>query len=176
MPTENEFTPIKTAITTFNTGLSWVAVDKIRELSWEEMLSRPQTGLNHIYWILGHIIASLDISQYIDGSDSVIDDKYLKLFDMGTLPEDNPEQYIEPATMLDDYNRAVEKTVHAIESLDPEDLSKPPAKELPEPLKPYFPTRFDLIAGFATHITYHAGQIGTLLKHIDLLKVETSRP
>lgn len=174
MTTDNDFTSIKTALTTFQTGLSWVAVDKLKELSREEMLSRPQTGLNHIYWILGHIVASLDIAQYIDGSASIIDDKYLKLFDMGTLPEDNPEPFLESATMIDDYNKAVENTVRAIESQNPEDLSKPPAKELPEPLRPYFPTRFDLIAGFATHITYHAGQIGTLLKHIDLLKGETS--
>jgi len=150
----------------FETAVWWVSVNKIKELSRDQLLYRPGEGRNHIYWLFGHIIVSADLAPYLNGTQPVIDRRYFDYFDMNTIPNNNGEGYPDLEEMTTAFDRVVSGTLDELKSLNDNALLLPLTKSLPEPLRPYFATRHELVLGFATHISYHAGQIATILKMI----------
>lgn len=146
---------------------SWVAVGKLKNITSDQALMRPAPGLNNIYWLIGHVAVSSDIAPYINGADQVIDASLDPLFDMGTEPKDDASGYPAIDEILGNFEKGIANSLAAIKSIGDADLNLPPAKPLGEPLNQYFKTRFDIINGFASHISYHGGQIGTILSLLE---------
>ncbi|MCP4566941.1 MAG: DinB family protein [FCB group bacterium] len=151
----------------FEMAASWVAIGKLKKITSEQALKRPAPGLSNIYWLIGHMAASCDIAPYINGADRVIDDSLDPLFDMGTKPQDDASGYPSIDGILENFEKGIADSLSAIKSVGEADLNLPPAKPLGEPLNQYFKTRYDIILGFATHLTYHGGQVGTILSLLE---------
>ena len=151
----------------FQMAASWVAVEKLKDLTPEQALVRPSPNMNHIHWLIGHITVSSDIGPYINGSDRVIETSFDAHFDMGTQPKDDGSGYPQISEILANFEKGIDNSLSAIKLIEEEDLDRPPAKPLGEPLNQYFKTRYDIINGFATHIAYHGGQIGTILSLLE---------
>ena len=148
----------------FETAVWWVSVNKIKELSHDQLLYRPVEGRNHIYWLFGHVIVSADLAPYLNGTQPVVARRYFDHFDMNTYPTNDGEGYPDLGEMTAAFDKAVCGTLDELKLLNDKALLAPLTKSLPEPLRPYFATRHELVLGFATHISYHAGQIATILK------------
>jgi|WetSurMetagenome_2_1015567.scaffolds.fasta_scaffold430353_2 hypothetical protein len=142
----------------------WVGADRIAKLTAEELLFRPGPDRNHIYWIFGHIVTNADIAPYLDGSDSSVNPKQRALFGMGSMPADRADVYPPIEQLVAQFEKATGDSLKALRAMQEGDLSLPPATDLPEQLRQFFPDRASLAVGFAMHTAYHAGQIGTVLK------------
>lgn len=163
--TTDDLSPVITAIVkSYEMASSWISADRLKELSTEELVYRPAEKRSHIYWLLGHIVATSDIAPYINGSESVVDKSYLGHFGTGTEPKDDPAEYPPVPEILENFEKVIDNSISALKSMGETETGLSPAKPLPEFLQPYFPTRLDLVIGHATHISYHGGQIGLILK------------
>jgi len=152
------------AIRQFELAIELVAPDRIISLTPKELLFRPAQNRNHIYWLFGHIVTFADFAPYLSNSTYIIDPSYRTLFGMGSVPSDSAYDYPPISEIISQFEKATGNDLEALHSMSESDLSLPPAVELSEPLRQYFPDRASLVVGSSMHTAYHAGQIGTVLK------------
>ncbi len=156
--------PLKTladaAVSNYNATAFWVS-PRIAELTKEQLLQRPGEGRANTWWNLGHIVQSVDIAPYMNGSETIVPELYKKLFGEGSSATDDGEGYPPIAEMMELFGKAIANSTAALAILTDEQLNTPSEAELPEFLAKM--SRFELASGFATHIGYHMGQISTMM-------------
>lgn len=152
------------AVTVYQQAAMWLP-QMIKDLTDEELMTRPAEGRSHLYWIAGHMTASADIGPTMNGSASVIPEHYKKIFDMNTEPAATAGEYPPIGEIIDVFGKAVENSLASLKALTDDQFNAPSDAELPEFLAKM--SRFDLVCGFASHISYHIGQMVTILRKLD---------
>ncbi|MCK5125422.1 MAG: DinB family protein [candidate division Zixibacteria bacterium] len=160
--------PIKTladaAVSVYMGNAGWMP-QGLAELTKEELLTRPSKGRSHLWWIVGHLATSSDIGPMMNGSASVIPEEYKKLFDMETAPSDTGDGYPSMSELMEVFKKALDNSCAAIKALSDEQFNQKTGAELPEFLAQM--SRFELVVGFGAHISYHIGQMVTILRKLD---------
>jgi uncharacterized damage-inducible protein DinB len=136
----------------FNSGF---LVKAVEDLSPEEWLTSPKENMNHIAWIVGHVIWTRKALLGRLGTEW--DQPWLGLFARGTKL-DKTTEYPSPDTLLNAWRESSSVLETALESVSEEALSQPATKGPPS-----LDGKVSGIVNFlAVHETYHIGQASYL--------------
>lgn len=141
----------------------WAQVvhDKMAEEDW---LARGEGFRNPPHWIFGHVAVSSDIAPGVIEAESLVPAKWRGLFDQGTKPDPQGKGYPSPAELVRLVERAMDRNLEVLNTVDPRELEKPPIGKLPEGLADFLKTRERLLSFSTLHLAYHLGQINMIYR------------
>jgi DinB superfamily len=114
-------------------------------------------GMNHPVWIVGHMAATMEFAAKMAGTSYQAPEGWGELFGMGSNPVDEAGKYPDLATLLAEWDKAIETVAPALEKLTEDVL----AAEMPdEGFRQMMPTIGDGLTFILNgHIAMHAGQL-----------------
>ena len=113
-------------------------------------------GMNHALWILGHVLLERKALGNILGMGEEITERD-KLFDVGTKPEDVPDD-VEGKALLAEFQAFHARFLEHLEGMTDEDLAVETEMQFPESPQ----TRLGALQFLLMHESYHVGQLGSL--------------
>ncbi|HLT24018.1 MAG TPA: DinB family protein [Ignavibacteria bacterium] len=117
----------------------------LEEISNEESLTVPDSRVNTVNWVAGHLVNSRDDLLEDIGRERILQSEYAEYYGRGkSLP--GPEAAIDIDTIKKDYDRLTEEINKVLAEGDAEKDQR--------------------VAFFMFHESYHAGQLGILRKLI----------
>ncbi len=162
--TPAETIAITNAVDLWETVRGWVQ-NGIKDMTREELLTRLGPERNHAWWLFGHIVVCTDIGKYLQSSvHRNVPEAWEQHFAMRTKPSDTGDGYPDKEALITQFQTNIDATVAATRHMSDANFADAPAIELPAPLNKYFKTKREVISGFATHASYHAGQIAIIRK------------
>jgi len=128
----------------------------VKDLSPEEWLKRPEGCVNHVAWIVGHVIwARKSVLTRLGAEWSA---PWLGMFARGEKIDESAA-YPSPDTLMQAWQDVAGALQHALENASDEVVAQP----APKPGPPSADGRLSGTIGFlAWHETYHVGQISYL--------------
>ena len=127
----------------------------------EDALRRPSNHSNHALWILGHVLYCRNSVIKLLGLPPALSQPWLPLFNRGSKIQQDPSAYPSWNELLE-IRRELTPQLHKALSEAPEDLLETSA---PANGAPSFDGKISgVISFFASHETYHGGQLGYLAK------------
>lgn len=135
----------------------WLTKRILDGFEGEDWRHMPE-GSNHALWILGHIYDSRRYLARLLGLDLPVED-WEHHFDMGTKPEDVPEE-IDGPTVLAGFMETQERFLGHLEGLDPSVLDEEVKDRFPEMPQ----TKLGALQFMQMHESFHVGQLATIRK------------
>ena len=128
----------------------------LSDLTDEELLLRPYTGMNHIAWQLGHLISSenLHMRQVAPDGMPLLPEDFAARHSRETAPRDDPAMFCSKADYLRLMDEQRAGTLRILLSLSDDQLAEPS----PESVRYLGPNVSSIFAGEAVHWMMHAGQ------------------
>jgi len=138
---------------------------QVEDLTKAEMMFQPRPDVNHATWLLGHVVTSENglILRWCAG-ESVMPEKFLKVFFMGTSPDPDPSVYPAKEEILAVLAEVHTRAVEVVKGLSAEQLDERPEgyEEMPAGAQELFWSKGACIYGHALHEAGHAAQISML--------------
>jgi uncharacterized damage-inducible protein DinB len=135
----------------------WLTQKILDGFAGDEWRHMPE-GSNHALWILGHIHDSRRYLARVIGLDLPQED-WEHHFDMGTKPEDVPEEITGP-DMLAGFMKTHEEFIGYLGELDPSVLDEEIKDRFPEMPQ----TKLGALQFMQLHESFHVGQLATIRK------------
>lgn len=155
---------VANAVDLLDTTRGWVQ-NTIKDMTNEELLRRLGPERNHAWWLFGHIVVSTDIAKFLQSSAKrTVPEAWDQHFAMKSKPSDTGEGYPDKEALITQFHTIIDAAIAATTQMKDADFADAPATPLPPPLDKYFLTKREVINGFATHASYHAGQIAIIRK------------
>ncbi|MHC4562729.1 MAG: DinB family protein [Planctomycetota bacterium] len=122
----------------------------------DRMCYRPNDGMNHPAWLVGHIVFSYEGMVSMLGGESKLPEGWKELFDTFEMA-DEPERYPSKQQLTDALKDAHRRLETLVEAVSPVVLERPIEDEN---FKEVFPRVGDLLTGIMTiHEAVHLGQL-----------------
>lgn len=123
----------------------------------DESLTQPPGGGNCLNWVLGHLVASRDITLELLGRDPTWGPEKAARYARGSEPVTGPEEAVVPLEeILTDLETSRQAIVEGLHAISDEEL---------DVLVPWFgrdEPKSVALAGLVFHESYHVGQTGVL--------------
>ena len=137
----------------------------IQDIPADKCCHQPVPGSNHAVWVLGHMACTDNyFLTSLGKKDSLIDERWSKLFGMGSEPMDNPKKY----PPLDEIKAKADEARRALlgwfESMDEQQLLSPLSGELAA----FAPNYAGLMCTLGWHEGLHAGQLSSMRRSLGL--------
>ncbi|MCA9040154.1 MAG: DinB family protein [Planctomycetaceae bacterium] len=128
----------------------------LADLSDEDLLLRPASGINPINWQVGHLIASEHqlVEAICPGSMPALPEDFTQVYDRENASSEDTSHYFSKEDLLKLMQEQRAATLAAAESLTDEEMMKP----APEHLQRIGETVGAIFAMQGTHWMMHAGQ------------------
>lgn len=147
---------------TFARGMTRDLIKAFRE---DQSVFQATPTDNHLLWTLGHLAQSFDwFSGLIDGKPSQIPATYQQLFGFKSLPHANATNYPPLQEILEQFNRTYQRFMDAAASLSEIDVLSACAADS----FGYAKDRLEVIERAAWHEGWHAGQLSSLRRALNL--------
>ncbi|MHC4471613.1 MAG: DinB family protein [Planctomycetota bacterium] len=134
---------------------AWSTGMILEDFEGDEWRFRPH-GMNNALWIIGHLVLDRKALGNILGMSEEITDRD-RLFDVGTKPDDVPED-VDGGALLAEFRELHGRFIEHLGTLTDEDLMVESEMEFPESPK----TRLGALQFLLMHEGYHIGQLGAL--------------
>ncbi len=132
----------------------------IETLTDEQLIVRAagSTG-NHALWVMGHLALGEDrfVSSF-HGVDEVLPQEHRDLFDVGTTPKANADDYPSRGELLRRLDTMRARTIDWVAAMNSDSLWQPS----PESLAHVAPNAISAAYTLANHDFLHAGQLATI--------------
>lgn len=131
----------------------------VKGITDEESMHRGKDGVNHIRWLMGHILYEGMARLKCMHSDIDLPEDYKKLFGYGSELSENPGDYPNMDTLLREFDELHERTLKQWDTLSEEDLDK--IVDLGDDWKA---ACAEAVVYLCLHEFYHVGQITTMTR------------
>lgn len=139
-----------------------ITLEAFGDLDTGQRLFQPAPGVNHPLWLLGHIAGSENhlILGFCKG-ESLLPERYGKLFGMGSTLLDDPSEYPPGEEVLNVLAEVHASALDYAGNADAEELEQPPVgfDRLNDRARQMFASRCRCIWFATTHEAMHTGQM-----------------
>ncbi len=125
------------------------------DMSNEELMMRPAEGCNHIAYQIGHVIASeVQLLSSITSGAATLPEGFAEQYGKENNTCDDASKYLSAKEYADLYDSVRKASIAALDAMDDSELDA----DAPEELRPFAPTKGDVLNLIANHPMMHAGQ------------------
>jgi len=137
----------------------------LKDLSDEELMTRPGPGCNHLKWQLGHLInAEVEILKSICPEKATdLPDGFAEAHGKETAGSDDAAKFLPKEEYLSLFQKVRGTTLEALDETNDDRLSEPG----PEHFRSFCPTVGHVFVLIGTHPMMHAGQIVPVRRKAD---------
>jgi hypothetical protein len=134
----------------------------LKDISDEDLMTRPAKGCNHLAWQLGHLITSENslLDMICPGAGVDLPADFVKNHAKETTASDDCALFMSKAQYLELFAQVRAATKAAVENLSAADLEKPSGMKM-------FPRVADVVNLIANHVMMHVGQFVVVRRLLD---------
>jgi hypothetical protein len=127
----------------------------VADLTDQDLLVRSVPNANHIAWQLGHLISGgQEMLKAIGHPAPRLPDGFATAHSPEAARSDDPAKFCKKAEYMRLWDEILAASLAAVDTTSDADLDKP----APEKMRPFAPTKGDVLAILGTHWLMHAGQ------------------